>query len=126
MNYVTYERVSTSKQGKSGLGLDAQDRDINLYLSNYADPDRKIVADYVEIQTGSKDNREELTKALETCRKKGATLLVSKLDRLSRKVSFIAQLMEDKKVSFRVAQMPRVAAALWFYRSGSCQRADTS
>ncbi len=106
MNYVKYKRVSTNKQGKSGLGLEAQERDINIYLSNYSGPDAKIVADFVEIQTGSKDNREELAKALETCRKECATLLVSKLDRLSRKVSFIAQLMEDKKVNFRVAQMP--------------------
>lgn len=106
MKYVTYKRVSTDKQGRSGLGIDAQERDIRLFLSNYAEADAEVLAEHVEVQTGSRDNREELNKALDVCRKEGATLLVSKLDRLSRKVSFIAQLIEDKKVNFRVAQMP--------------------
>lgn len=105
MLYVTYKRVSTDKQGRSGLGMEAQERDIKLYLSNYAEG-AEVVAEFVEVQSGAKENREELTKALDLCRKTGATLLVSKLDRLSRKVSFIATLMEDRKLSFKVASMP--------------------
>lgn len=105
MGYVIYRRVSTTKQGESGLGLDAQDRDINLYLSSY-DTEGKVIGSYTDILSGKDDKRPELKKAIEHCKRDGATLLVSKLDRLSRKVSFIASLIEDKALDFRVAQMP--------------------
>ena len=66
----------------------------------------EVIGQFVEVQTGKDDNRPELMKALELVRATGAELLVAKLDRLSRKVSFIANLMEDRKVSLRVATMP--------------------
>ena len=105
MQYVIYKRVSTDSQGKSGLGLDAQSRDIELFISNYAE-EPEVIGEFTDIMSGKSSDRPELSKALEVCRTTGAALLVAKLDRLSRRVSFIASLMEDKRLSFKVAQMP--------------------
>ena len=104
--YVTYKRVSTADQGRSGLGLAAQERDIAIYLEAFSEEPYEVIGDYVEVQSGGADDRPEMAKALELVRSTGAELLVAKLDRLSRKVSFIANLMEDRKVSLRVAAMP--------------------
>lgn len=104
--YVVYRRVSTKEQGRSGLGLDAQDRDIALFLERFSEEPYKVLDTFTDILSGSDADRPSLDAALDLCRKTGATLLVSKLDRLSRKVSAIATLMEDKRVRFRVAQMP--------------------
>ncbi len=104
--YVTYTRVSTKEQGKSGLGLDAQKRDINLFLTSYSEKPWEVVGSFCDVLSGSNDSRPELMKALDLARETGAELLVAKLDRLSRRVSFIATLMEDKKLKVRVANMP--------------------
>lgn len=104
--YVVYKRVSTEEQGRSGLGLAAQDRDIRLFLEGFADVPYEVLAEFTDIQTGRADDRPQLALALDLARKEGADLLVSKLDRLSRRVSFIATLMEDPKVKLRVASMP--------------------
>jgi DNA invertase Pin-like site-specific DNA recombinase len=107
--FVIYYRVSTKGQGESGLGLGAQERDIELFLTSYAETPFEVVAEFTDIQSGKDNDRPELNKALELCRKTGATLLVSKLDRLSRRLSYVATLMEDPKVSFRVASIPRAS-----------------
>ena len=104
--YVTYSRISTKEQQRSGLGLDAQTRDIQLFLENYADTPYEVVGEFVETHSGSDNDRPELTAAIDLAKKKDAVLVVAKLDRLSRKVSFIAALMEEKDLDFRVAQMP--------------------
>ena len=104
--YVTYSRISTKEQQRSGLGLDAQTRDIQLFLENYADTPYEVVGEFVETHSGSDNDRPELTAAIDWAKKKDAVLVVAKLDRLSRKVSFIAALMEEKDLDFRVAQMP--------------------
>lgn len=104
--YVIYKRVSTEDQGKSGLGLAAQDRDVRLFLEGFTEVPYEVLAELTEIETGKADDRPKLAEALALVRKTGASLLVAKLDRLSRKVSFIAQLMDDPKVTLRVAQMP--------------------
>lgn len=104
--YVTYRRVSTAEQGSSGLGLEAQTRDIELYLANYSKVPYEIIGEFTDVLSGSDDDRPELAKAIEMAKLTGAELLVSKLDRLSRKVSFIATLMDDPKLALRVAQMP--------------------
>lgn len=104
--YVIYYRVSTKKQGDSGLGLEAQQRDVQLYLDNYSPEPYEVLATFTDIQSGKDDDRPELSAALDTCRQTGAELLVAKLDRLSRKVSFIAALMDDKRLRLRVASMP--------------------
>ena len=105
--YVVYTRVSTAEQGRSGLGLEAQQRDIDLFLTNYSEVPWEIAGKFQDVQSGGDDDRPQLRAALEQCRRTGAELLVAKLDRLSRKVSFIAQLMDDPKVRLRVATMPQ-------------------
>lgn len=104
--YVTYTRVSTEEQAKSHLGLDAQKRDIGLFLTNFSEEPFEIIGEFEDHLSGKSNDRPELIKALELVRKTGAELLVAKLDRLSRKVSFIATLMDDPKVRLRVASMP--------------------
>jgi DNA invertase Pin-like site-specific DNA recombinase len=104
--FVLYRRVSTDEQGKSGLGLDAQTRDIQVFLESYAEVPFEVAAEFTDIQSGKDLDRPELGKALDLCRRTGATLLVAKLDRLSRRVAQIAALMEDKRIRFRVASMP--------------------
>lgn len=106
-HYVIYTRVSTADQGRSGLGLEAQKRDIDLFLTNYSEVPWEIDGEFRDIQSGGDDDRPQLRIALEQCRRTGAELLVAKLDRLSRKVSFIAQLMDDNKLRLRVATMPQ-------------------
>ena len=104
--YVIYKRVSTSVQGRSGLGMEAQQRDIELYLNNYSEVPFEILGEFLDVQSGKDDHRPELTKAIALAKRTGAELLVSKLDRLSRRVSFISALMEEKKLTLRVASMP--------------------
>ena len=104
--YVTYRRVSSTEQGKSGLGLEAQARDIQLFLDNYAESPYEVVGDFVETHTGSDNDRLQLNAAIALAKRTGTVLVVAKLDRLSRRVSFLAALMEEKGLDFKVAQMP--------------------
>jgi|TARA_B100002051_G_C16720957_1_gene632389 DNA invertase Pin-like site-specific DNA recombinase len=104
--YVLYFRVSTQKQGRSGLGLDAQKRDIDLYLENYSEQPYEILGTFKDIQSGADNDRPELKKAIELAKRTKSILLVQKICRLSRRVSFIASLIEDKELDFKVAQMP--------------------
>lgn len=103
--YIAYLRVSTKEQGRSGLGLEAQKRDINLFISNYAS-EGDLLETYTDIVSGSNSSRQALTEAITRAKQLNATLIVSKLDRLSRKVSFVAALMEDKTLKLKVASMP--------------------
>jgi DNA invertase Pin-like site-specific DNA recombinase len=89
--YVAYYRVSTDRQGKSGLGLDAQRSAVLAHVNG----DAELVAEHTEIETGRRNDRPELAKALEACRRNKATLLIAKLDRLSRNLAFIATLMDS-------------------------------
>ena len=75
--FVTYRRVSTSEQGRSGLGLEAQQRDLDLYLGTV--PEAEVLGDFVEVVSGGKGegDRPELTRALALCRREKATLLVA-------------------------------------------------
>lgn len=104
--FVIYTRVSTRRQGDSGLGLDAQHRDIQLYLSTYAEVPFEVLGEFQDIESGANSDRPALAKAIELAEKTSATLLVAKLDRLSRKVSFISTLMDRKKLNLTVASMP--------------------
>lgn len=88
--FVTYRRVSTQRQGQSGLGLDAQDAAIQQFAKGCT-----ILAEATEIETGKRADRPELQKAIELCKRTGATLLVAKLDRLARNVEFTATLMNS-------------------------------
>ncbi len=102
--YVIYTRVSTAEQGKSGLGLEAQHRDIELFLHNFSETPWEIIGEFQDVQSGKVDDRPELLKALQLARKEKAELLVAKLDRLSRDVEFIARTI--KQATIRVASMP--------------------
>lgn len=104
-NYVAYYRVSTAKQGRSGLGLEAQRQAVERFAAGRG----QLVGEFQEVESGANDERPELAKALETCRKQKATLVIAKLDRLSRSISFVVQLQESLKrwrVSLVCCDMP--------------------
>ena len=88
--YVAYLRVSTQRQGSSGLGLQAQQEIIRKYLNG-----NSPIAEFIEVESGRKSDRPKLHEALELCKKKRATLIVAKMDRLSRNVSFTSQLLDS-------------------------------
>ena len=100
--FVSYLRVSTIRQGVSGLGLEAQRSAVNAHLNG---GHWKIVAELVEVESGKRNDRPQLLKAMRLCRMHGATLLIAKLDRLSRNVAFLSNLMEAG-VPFTAADMP--------------------
>jgi len=104
MKYIAYYRVSTLKQGKSRLGLDAQKTTVEGYLRA---SEGALLDEYVEIESGKSGNRPELNKAIADCQLKKATLLVSKLDRLSRDLHFITSLQKSG-VPFIVAENPQM------------------
>lgn len=99
--FVSYIRVSTSKQQVSGLGLEAQQEAIRQYLNGKG----RVLAEHIEIESGRNNRRPELAKALALCKRSGATLVVAKIDRLSRNVAFLANLQESK-VDFVATDMP--------------------
>ncbi len=101
MKYISYLRVSTDKQGKSGLGLEAQRNSVLDYVGARG----KIVAEYVEIESGKRSDRTELSSALKQAKECGAILIIAKLDRLARNVAFIANLLESN-VEVVAADMP--------------------
>ena len=96
MTYVAYLRQSTKKQEASGLGIEAQREIIHNFLS----PEVPI-AEFVETESGRHNDRPKLSEALALCRKTGSTLIVAKLDRLSRNVAFVSKLLEsDTEIKF--------------------------
>ena len=88
--YVAYLRVSTQRQGVSGLGLQAQQEIIRKFLNG-----NSPIAEFVEVESGRKSDRPKLHEALELCKKEKATLIVAKMDRLSRNVTFTSQLLDS-------------------------------
>ena len=100
--FVSYLRVSTARQGRSGLGLEAQRQAVTDYL----DGGRwRLLGEHVEIESGKTDNRPQLAAALHQAKVTGATLIVAKLDRLSRDLAFLANLQKSG-VHFLAADMP--------------------
>ena len=102
VSYVEYRRVSTGEQGKSGLGLDAQATTIRNFVQAQSG---EIIATFTDILSGGDDARPELANAQAFARKHGAWVVVSKLDRLSRKVEFISALMNKRGAKFVVAEL---------------------
>jgi DNA invertase Pin-like site-specific DNA recombinase len=98
MNYIAYYRVSTDKQGASGLGLDAQRAAVQAYAAD-------IIHSFTEIESGKNDHRPQLQAALAMCRQTGAALLIAKIDRLSRQAAFLLTL-RDSGVQIVAADMP--------------------
>jgi len=103
--FISYLRVSTSRQGASGLGESAQKEAITDFIKRY---NGKVLDEFTEVESGKGDgsNRPQLLKALEACRRTGATLIIAKLDRLSRNVAFISSLMESG-VDFTACDFPQ-------------------
>ena len=101
-HFVAYYRVSTDRQGRSGLGLEAQQKAVQDFLSG---GQRSLVAELTEIETGKANERPKLITALALCRKHKARLVIAKLDRLSRNLAFIATLL-DSGVEFVAVDNP--------------------
>jgi DNA invertase Pin-like site-specific DNA recombinase len=99
---VSYIRVSTARQGSSGLGLEAQRESVRVFaLAN----GYEITQEFLEVESGKNDARPVLAKALAHAKKTGACLVIAKLDRLARSVSFVARLM-DANTDFRAVDLP--------------------
>ncbi|MDP2852125.1 MAG: recombinase family protein [Gallionella sp.] len=105
--FIAYHRVSTQKQGLSGLGLEAQKQTVLTYLNG---GNWELVQEFVEVETGkgadALDRRPQLKAAIDACKKQKATLIIAKLDRLARNVHFISGLLESG-VDFVCADMPQ-------------------
>jgi DNA invertase Pin-like site-specific DNA recombinase len=101
--FVAYYRVSTQRQGRSGLGLEAQRTAVQDYLNG---GDWRLVAEVTEVESGKRSDRPKLAEALKLCRLHGATLIIAKLDRLARNVAFISNLMESG-VDFHAVDFPQ-------------------
>jgi DNA invertase Pin-like site-specific DNA recombinase len=91
-DFVAYYRVSTDRQGQSGLGLEAQQKAVTEHVGRAGGA---IVAVFTEVESGKRKDRPELGRALATCRRLGAVLVIAKLDRLARNVHFVSGLMES-------------------------------
>jgi len=104
--FVVLKRVSTQKQGADGLGIAAQQRDIQLFLDQQ--PNATVIKELVEVQSGGKElnDRPVLQEAMDLCRQTNSTLLVAKLSRLTRDAAFALTLMKDSTIRFKVASMP--------------------
>ncbi|PQJ79398.1 recombinase family protein [Polaribacter porphyrae] len=99
--YVAYYRVSTQKQGKSGLGLDSQQSAVIRFINS----EDSLIQSYTDVESGKNNNRPNLLKAIEHCKNENATLLIARLDRLSRNAAFIFTL-RDTGVKFTAVDMP--------------------
>src|SRR5215813_5790846 len=100
--FIAYYRVSTDKQGRSGLGLEAQRKAVTDYLDGGS---WELIGEYTEVESGKRSDRPELAKAIAFAKKHRARLVIAKLDRLSRNVAFISALME-RKVDFIAVDNP--------------------
>ncbi len=100
--YIAYFRVSTQRQGRSGLGLEAQRRAVWDYLGGNG---WTVIEEFTEVESGKRDDRPELAKALAACRLHGATLVIARIDRLSRDAAFLLGL-QKAEVPFVAADMP--------------------
>lgn len=100
--YAGYLRVSTAQQGKSGLGLEAQRTAISAHINGHS------MKEFLECESGRRNDRPELKRALDYCRRTGATLIIAKLDRLSRNARFILELL-DSDVELIFCDMPQVS-----------------
>lgn len=101
--YIAYYRVSTDRQGRSGLGLEAQRQAVLDHINGNGS---KLVAEFTEIESGKRNDRPELANALAACRQQKAVLVIAKLDRLARNVHFISGMMESG-VEFVAVDFPQ-------------------
>lgn len=101
--FVSYYRVSTSRQGRSGLGLEAQQAEVEAYVAR--EVGELVAPPFIEVESGKCKTRPELSKAIAHARRHKAVLLVAKLDRLARNVAFLSSLMESR-IDFRAVDNP--------------------
>ncbi len=102
--YIAYYRVSTDRQGRSGLGLEAQQQAVHGFLQGRGE----LITSFMEVESGKRNDRPEIAAALAACRKYKAVLVIAKLDRLARNVHFISGLMESG-VEFVAVDMPEAS-----------------
>ena len=103
-SFILYRRVSTSRQGQSGLGLESQEETVRRYVTGQ---NGTVVGEFVEVESGKNNDRPQLTLALNECRRQKATLVVAKLDRLSRNAEFLLRL-QNGNVDFVCCDCPNV------------------
>lgn len=101
-SFVAYLRVSTDRQGRSGLGIEAQRAAVATYLASF---DAKAIAEFVEVESGKRTDRPQLALALAECRMRKATLVIAKLDCLARDAHFLLGLQRSG-IAFTAADMP--------------------
>lgn len=101
--FISYCRVSTQRQGQSGLGIEAQQEVVTRFLNGGS---WSLVGEFVEVESGRKDSksRPQLAAALAACKKHGAALIIAKLDRLARNVRFFLEVLDDSGVEIRFAE----------------------
>ena len=100
MKFVAYYRVSTERQGRSGLGLEAQQAAVRAHVAT-----NELLAEFTEIESGRNNDRPRLAEAIALARRSRSVLIIAKLDRLARNLAFVANLLESG-VEFRAADMP--------------------
>ena len=110
--FVSYLRVSTDRQGASGLGLEAQRAAVLQHLAGRGD----LVAEFVEVESGKNNDRPQIRRALAEAKRKGAVLVIAKLDRLARNVAFISGLLEAGG-EIEAADMPHASRFEWHIRA---------
>jgi DNA invertase Pin-like site-specific DNA recombinase len=102
-SFVAYYRVSTKRQGQSGLGLEAQQAAVEQHIKSAGG---NLVASFKEVESGRKDNRPELKEALAEAKIENAIVIIAKLDRLGRRASYILRLIDESGVNFHICDMP--------------------
>lgn len=107
--FYLYARVSTTRQGESGLGLDAQ----RIAVANYVRGRGELIGEFVEIESGRKGakDRPQLVAALDRCKREGAALVLGKLDRIARSVRYFLEVIDDSGVDIRFADLPDICPA---------------
>jgi DNA invertase Pin-like site-specific DNA recombinase len=105
-NYVSYYRVSTDAQGQSGLGLESQQSAVEAFITSKGN-DARLLASFIEVESGKRDDRPQLAAALAYAKCKKATLIIAKLDRLSRKAAFLLNL-RDSGCDFEALDCPQM------------------
>lgn len=110
--YVAYYRVSTKRQGESELGLDAQREMVKRYI----DGNGEIIQEFVEVESGKKNKRQELLDATALCKVTGATLIVAKMDRLGRNASYLHKIRDDVK-DLAIVDMPSIGILEFGFRA---------
>lgn len=102
-SFIAYYRVSTKRQGQSGLGMEAQQAAVMRHVESTRG---KLIGSFNEVESGRKDDRPQLKAALAAAKKSNAIVIIAKLDRLGRRASYILRLIDESGVNFHICDMP--------------------